>query len=118
MKQEQIARLENIINKDYSNMAGMTILKDGKCVYENYYNGCTKASHIHIFSVTKSIISILFGIALDKGYIDSIEQKVLDFYPEYTVKKGESLKVIKLSNFSRSLWSRHEVKNDNISVKY
>ena len=29
MKQEQIARLENIINKDYSNMAGMTILKDG-----------------------------------------------------------------------------------------
>lgn len=91
MKQDQIARLENIINKDYSNMAGMTILKDGKCVYENYYNGCTKANRIHIFSVTKSIISILFGIALDKGYIDSIEQKVLDFYPEYVVKRGEKM---------------------------
>lgn len=89
MKQEQITRLENIINKDYSNMAGMTILKDGKSVYENYYNGHTKANRIHIFSVTKSIISILLGIALDKGCIDSIEQKVLEFYPEYTVKKGE-----------------------------
>lgn len=89
MKQEQIARLENTIRKDYSNMAGMTILKDGKSVYENYYNGYTKASRIHIFSVTKSIISILFGITMDKGYIDSIEQKVLDFYPQYTVKRGE-----------------------------
>ncbi len=89
MKQEQIARLENIISKDYSNMAGMTILKEGKSVYENYYNSYTEASRIHIFSVTKSIISILLGIALDKGYIDSIEQKVLEFYPQYTVKKGE-----------------------------
>ncbi len=26
---------------------------------------------------------------MDKGYIDSIEQKVLEFYPQYTVKKGE-----------------------------
>ena len=59
MKQEQIVRLENIINKDYSNMTGMTVLKDGKSVYENYYNGYTKANRIHIFSVTKSIISIL-----------------------------------------------------------
>lgn len=89
MKQEQIARLENIINKDYSNMAGMAILKDGKTVYEKYYNGYTKANRIHIFSITKSIISILLGIALDKGYIDSIEQKVLEFFPEYTVKRGE-----------------------------
>lgn len=89
MKQEQIARLENIIHKDYSNMAGMAVFQNGKSVYENYYNGYTKDSRVHIFSVTKSIISILLGIALDKGYIDSIEQKVLQFYPEYTVKRGE-----------------------------
>ncbi len=79
MKQEQIAKLENIILRDYSNIAGMTILKDGKSVYENYFNGYTKANRIHVFSVTKSIISILLGIALDRGCIDSIEQKVLFF---------------------------------------
>lgn len=89
MRQEQITRMENMINKDYSNMTGMVILKEGKSVYENYYNGYTEANRIHIFSVTKSIISALFGIALDKGYIDSIEQKVLEFYPEYMVKRGE-----------------------------
>ena len=90
MKQEQIAAgLENIIKKGYSNMAGMVIFKDGQSVYENYYNGYTKANRFHIFSVTKSIVSILLGIALDRGYIDSVEQKVLEFYPEYTVKRGE-----------------------------
>ena len=89
MKQEQIAGLENIIKKGYSNMAGMVIFKNGKSVYENYYNGYTKANRFHIFSVTKSIVSILLGIALDRGYIDSVEQKVLEFYPEYTVKRGE-----------------------------
>lgn len=89
MEQGQIVRLENIIGKDYSNMTGMVILKDGKVVYENYYNGCTEANRIHVFSVTKSIVSILLGIALDKGCIDGVGQKVLGFYPEYTVKRGE-----------------------------
>lgn len=40
--------------------------------------------------MTKSIISILIGIAVDKGYIPDINQKVLEFFPEYKVKKGET----------------------------
>lgn len=89
MNQEKIAEMERIIGTDYTNMAGMVIRKDGEAVYENYFHGCTQASRIHVSSVTKSILSILFGIALDKGYIGSVDQKVLDFYPEYTVKRGE-----------------------------
>lgn len=81
MKQEKIVAMENIIGTDYDNMAGMVIMKDGKAVYEKYFNGCTKDNRIHVFSVTKSILSILFGIALDKGYLDSIDQKVLEFCP-------------------------------------
>ena len=89
MKQELIAKMENAIRTDYDNMVGMVIMKDGETVYENYFKSCTKDSRIHVFSVTKSIISILFGIALDKGYLESIDQKVLDFFPDYTVKRGE-----------------------------
>ena len=89
MNQEKIAGMEAIVAADYSNMAGMVIMKDGKAVYEKYFRGCTEADRIHVFSVTKSILSILIGIALDKGYIHSVDQKVLEFYPEYTVKKGE-----------------------------
>ena len=42
-----------------------------------------------MFSVTKSILSALIGIAVDKGYIRSLDQKVLDFFPDYTPKRGE-----------------------------
>ena len=88
IREEKIAETEAAIAASYSNTAGMVVLKDGKTAYETYFGGCTKESRIHVFSVTKSIVSVLFGIALDKGCLDSIDRKVLEFYPEYTVKRG------------------------------
>ncbi|MBQ3600805.1 MAG: serine hydrolase [Lachnospiraceae bacterium] len=89
MKEKKFEKLENIISKEYSNIVGMVIIKDNKTIYEKYFNNCSADNRIHIFSITKSILSILFGIALDKGYIKSVDQKILEFFPEYTVKKGE-----------------------------
>jgi CubicO group peptidase (beta-lactamase class C family) len=89
MKKEIMAELEKAINNDYNNIAGIVVLKNGKKQYENYFNECTAFTAIHVFSVTKSIISILFGIAKDKGYIKSINQNVLDFFPNYITKRGE-----------------------------
>ncbi|MGM9535448.1 MAG: hypothetical protein ACI3VR_09350 [Intestinibacter sp.] len=89
MRSDKILELENKIKGDYKNIAGVVVLKDGNTVYENYFNGCTSFSTIHVYSVTKSIISILVGIAIDKGYIKSIDQKVLVFFPDYTVQKQE-----------------------------
>ena len=86
-------------DSDYSNIAGMVVLKDGKTRYENYFNGCTADSRIHIYSVTKSIVSVLIGIALDKGYIKSVNQKVLYFFPDYTVKgKEKTIQNVTLRN--------------------
>lgn len=89
MNQEKITKLEQKIRKDYKNIAGIVVVKNGKTQYEHYFHDCTAQSRFHVYSVTKSIISVLIGIAVDKGYIKSIHQKVLDFFPEYTVKKGE-----------------------------
>ena len=90
MDQKKIGELEQKINNDYGNTIGMVILKDGTVSYEKYFNGCTADSRVHVYSVTKSIISALIGIALDKGCIKDMEEKVLDFFPEYKVKKGET----------------------------
>lgn len=89
MNQEKVTELEKTINKDYRNVAGIIVIINGKTLYENYFNECTATSRIHVYSVTKSIISILIGIAIDKGYIKGINQKVLDFFPDYTVKRRE-----------------------------
>jgi len=82
-------QMERIINRSYNNIGGIMVLKNGKTQYENYFNECTATCTLHVFSVTKSIISILIGIAIDKGDIKSINQKVLEFFPDYTVKRGE-----------------------------
>ncbi len=90
MDQIKIEELEQKINSKYGNTTGMAILKDGIVSYEKYFKGCTANSRVHVYSVTKSVISILIGIALDKGYIENIEKKVLDYFPEYKVKRGET----------------------------
>lgn len=82
-------KMEKIIYSSYKNLGGIIVLRNGKMLYENYFNECTATSTFHVFSVTKSIISILIGIAIDKGDIKSMNQKVLDFFPDYTVKRGE-----------------------------
>ena len=44
---------------------------------------------INVNSVTKGIMAILTGIAVDKGCIKSVDDKVMDFFPDYQVKRGE-----------------------------
>ena len=89
MIQETIEGLEETIRSEYGNIAGIVVLKNGEKRYEQYFNSCNSDSPIHVCSVTKSIISILIGIAADLGYIGSVEQRVLDFYPDYRIKRGE-----------------------------
>ena len=91
--------LEQKINSDCENTTGIVILKDGIVSYEKYFKGCKKDSRVHVYSVTKSVISVLVGIALDKGLVKYIEEKVLDYFPEYKLKKGRAIiKDITLKN--------------------
>ena len=89
MNQEKMMELEKTINSNYGNIAGIIVLKNGKTLYENYFNKYTDTNAIHVASVTKSIFSALIGIAIDKGHIKSADQKVLDFFQDYTVKTDE-----------------------------
>ena len=89
MEQKQIASLENKIKKESGNIAGIIVLKEDNVVYENYFNQCSENDPIHIFSVTKSIVSMLFGIALGKGCIKNLDEKVIEFFPNYQIKKRE-----------------------------
>jgi len=81
--------LIDLIQKDYFNIAGIVVTENNDIAYENYFHKYTQNDTIHIASVTKSILSILIGIAIDKGFIKSVDQYVLDFFPDYKLKKGE-----------------------------
>jgi CubicO group peptidase (beta-lactamase class C family) len=62
------------------------IIKDGKLVFEEYFYEYNKTKLHEMRSATKSIISALTGIAIDKGYIKSKTETVLSYFPEYTFK--------------------------------
>ena len=92
MEQMKITEMEALINRNYKNICGMNVLKNGVSVYEAYFQGCTSESRMHVYSVTKSIVSILLGIAMDEGYIADVSQRVLDFFPEYAAREKEYAK--------------------------
>lgn len=89
MNREKIKELEKTININYNNIAGIIVQKNGTKIYEDYRNGYTAYNALHVYSVTKSVFSVLIGIAIDRGFIKSVDCKVLDFFPNYTVKTGE-----------------------------
>ncbi|MFJ9300445.1 6-aminohexanoate hydrolase [Bacillus toyonensis] len=81
--------LDYKIKEDYKNINGMLVVHKGNVVFENYYNGYGPDDAYHVASVTKTVISALIGICIDKGYIKSVDQKVIEFFPEYNVKSSE-----------------------------
>jgi CubicO group peptidase (beta-lactamase class C family) len=87
--QLKIAAMETAIGHTYANIAGIVVQKNGRLAYENYFNGYDAADAVHVASVTKSIFSALIGIAIDKGFLSSIDSNVLTFFPEYAVLPGE-----------------------------
>ncbi|AFQ26721.1 serine hydrolase [Bacillus thuringiensis] len=82
-------KLDQIIKEEYKNMNGMLVVQKENAIFEKYYNGHGPDDAFHVASVTKTIISALIGICIDKGYIKSVDQKVIEFFPEYTLKASD-----------------------------
>ncbi len=69
------------------------IIKDKKIIFEQYWDGYGTESLTNSFSMAKSIIGMLIGAAIDDGYIESIEQPVSDFIPEYKNDANKNLTI-------------------------
>ena len=89
LMQQKLQAPERVAGAEYGKIAGIAVWKDGKPVLERSFGGCTAENRLHVFSVTRSAMSILFGIALDKGLLGSIDRKACDFFPDDTPKRGE-----------------------------
>lgn len=61
---------------------GFVIVRHGYLVYKEYFQGFTEASYNNIYSVTKSVVSALIGIAQRDGFISDLGQPIVDFFPE------------------------------------
>jgi CubicO group peptidase (beta-lactamase class C family) len=88
-----VGRLENWKE---ANVHSVLVVRHGSLVFEHYFSGAdekhgTKLGEVafgpqtqhDVRSVTKSIVALLLGIAVDRGWVAGIDQPVLSFFPEY-----------------------------------
>jgi len=61
----------------------VTVVKDGYVVLNEYFSTYQGEPHI-IYSCTKSVVSTLIGIAIEEGYIEGLDVRVLDLFPDRT----------------------------------
>jgi CubicO group peptidase (beta-lactamase class C family) len=64
----------------------LIVIKDDTIRYEGYFNGTQRDSMLTSFSVAKSFVSTLVGIALAEGAIGAVTDPVTDYLPELSVR--------------------------------
>lgn len=80
-----LSALHSEINNDeYGEVHSLLIVRNGDLVFEEYYNGYSREELHVLYSITKTFTSALIGIAIDQEKIESVDEYMLDFFPEYT----------------------------------
>lgn len=76
--------------RELPRLHSLLISHRGELLFEQYYAGRDASQPANLKSASKSIMSTLVGLALQHGYIDSIDQSLIDFFPEYRGSDLES----------------------------
>ena len=93
------ALMRDILTRRFENIHGVLLVRNGKLVLEEYFNGYTFSfrgaefrgeriaygrEKLHVTaSVTKSVTSALVGIAIDRGFIRDVNEPMAVFFPQY-----------------------------------
>ncbi len=99
---ERLRRLIDDLNKGNLQrpISSFTIVKNGYMVVSETFGSYDGETAHTMQSVTKSITGTLVGIAMQQGHIESLDQKVLDFFPEYD-------RIDRLDDHKRAMNLRH-----------
>jgi len=130
-----------ILDNTYRNIHSVLIVKDQKLVYEKYFQGYKydytaeglrgelikfeKETTHNTASATKSVTSLLIGLAIDKHFIEDTNSKIFSFFPAYSQLKNAERDKINVANLltmtSGLKWNEQdvfysEVENDIIQL--
>ena len=92
---ESLAHILSDITSSFDQLGpinSLIISQHGEIVTEQYYGRMHERRGQNIKSASKSVLSILVGIAIDQGYLVGVDQTIEEFFPEYFSTKPDSLK--------------------------
>ncbi|MBN2336823.1 serine hydrolase, partial [Candidatus Bathyarchaeota archaeon] len=68
------------------------VVKDGYLVQEGYFNEYGNDVRHNVYSCTKSVVSTLVGIAIERGEIDGVDTRLIDLFPGYAPENVDEWK--------------------------
>jgi CubicO group peptidase (beta-lactamase class C family) len=76
---------------DRSQTQALIIQKRGRIVYQRYRAGVGDGRHVNAMSMTKAIIAILVGIAIDDGLINSERDSISQYLPQIVERAEDAI---------------------------
>jgi CubicO group peptidase (beta-lactamase class C family) len=83
---------QRILDGDYGYLRSLILIKNGCLYYEGCFHEARRDDRYTIYSVSKTFTSALIGIAVDKGFIKSVDKPLLSFFPEFKNLTDDALK--------------------------
>ena len=80
-----------------TNIHSLLIIRNNHVVLDAAFYPYRQQYAHDIASVTKSVMSLLIGIAIDKGFIRSEQDMVMNYFPEHTIKNS-ALKILTIKD--------------------
>jgi CubicO group peptidase (beta-lactamase class C family) len=87
-----LARADRFAAHNVPNLTSLLVVRNGRLVLERYSRGAARDDRNHVFSITKSVVSALVGIALRDGELRSVDQRLVEFVtaPAGRIRAGGS----------------------------
>ncbi len=98
----QLDSIDRNYLEDHQTVAYL-VIQNGEILYEEYWDDYGKESLSNIFSATKSIVSLLIGIAIDQGKINSINDPIGKYLPEFSKDDRGMITIKNLLSMSSGL---------------
>lgn len=113
-------KLSDTLSKylEISESVAFLVLKEDKIIHEEYWDDYSDSSLSNSFSMAKSITTMLVEIAIEKGFIQSWDQKIIEFLDELKGEYREKLSFKHLSTMTAGLdWNEHYTNPFDITAK-
>jgi len=99
---EELPEFINEVNEKLETVAFM-VIKSDSIIFEEYWHGYSADTMSNSYSMAKSWVSTLVGVAIKEGKIESVNQKVCDFIPEFCESENSEITIKHLLTQSSGL---------------
>ncbi len=92
MDPARLRQMMDLIDEQGFAYDSVLVVRHGRIVFEEYRNDYDQYAVHHLQSATKSFSSMLIGIAIHEGFLDGVEQRMVDLFSDHTIANLDARK--------------------------